>query len=71
MLIDAIVGVGFSDINYACAMVSAGLALFTGNQHHESWSWDRERLQKLEVANLIDLYLKLREMRGDPLKVAS
>lgn len=68
MLIDAIVGAG-----HPCnADVSVGLAKVVGNQWNDAIVWDREALaSRLEVTNLINLYLQIRETRGDPIAVVS
>jgi len=71
MLIDAICGVGLGG-DYGARMVSVGLADFTGDQHEERYAWSRTALERrLDVSQLIDLYLKLRESRGDALVILS
>jgi len=39
----------------------AGLMLFIGNQHNESWGWLREPLSKLTADKLYQLYVAITE----------
>ena len=61
---DAIVGVGFPSHAVAEAAVKQGLAVFSGNQHNEGWTWLRPKLEALPMNDLMDLYtgLKLHEV---------
>jgi len=56
LLIDAIVGKGFSSQAEGCHFVDTGFARFTGNQHNESWGWKRDVLENLSVEALTELY---------------
>lgn len=58
MLTDAIIGKGFPTIDFALKMTKHGLARFNGNQHNESWVWDRAALEKLDLEILRSLYPK-------------
>jgi|JI6StandDraft_1071083.scaffolds.fasta_scaffold1073785_2 hypothetical protein len=61
---DAIVGVGFPSYAVAETAVKQGLAVFSGNQHNEGWTWLRPKLEALPMNDLMDLYtgLKLHEV---------
>ena len=63
LLIDGLVGVGFKSIAYAEQAVAAGYAKFTGNQHNESWQWDRARLEKTSEAEALALYINAKEQQ--------
>ena len=45
MLLDAIVGAGFPDDAFGLRCVAHGVARFTGNQHNEDFTWDRDALR--------------------------
>lgn len=47
------VGKSYSDAEEA---TNNGWARFTGNQHNESWSWNKEYLNALSDAGLIKFY---------------
>lgn len=56
LLIDAIVGRGFLNLEEGDRFVRLKLAHFTGNQHNPAWSWRREQLAKLTEHQLLNLY---------------
>ena len=62
-LIDAICGAGFPNYALVDEYTRAGFATFTGNQHNESWAWNREALSALEEYRLMFIYTNLREAR--------
>lgn len=51
-LIGAIVAGGFTSATHGNAMAELGVATFTGNQHGESWAWDRAALETKTVEQL-------------------
>lgn len=57
---DALCGLGFSSYAAAVAATDQGLARFTGNQHTESWAWNRDALETLPLATLQDLYTSIK-----------
>jgi hypothetical protein len=59
LLVDAIVGRGFPTMVQADRFTRDGLARFTGNQHNDAWTWDRERLEFLPVEKLETIYQEL------------
>ncbi len=66
LVIDAIIGVGIAgQITLAMECERAGLAEFTGNQHNPSWVWRRDKLEKVELEKLQELYQGLREAREE------
>lgn len=60
LLIDAMIGRGLA-YEFAVEMVKRGLARWTGNQHNESWAWNRHELEKLDVQELQSLYKRSAE----------
>jgi hypothetical protein len=56
MLIDAIVGKGFSSCAEGNHFQETGFARFCGNQHNPDWAWDIDVLDKLSVEALSELY---------------
>jgi len=56
LLIDAIIGKGFSTIDYAIKMEKAGLAYFTGNQWNEKWNWNKFKLEDMTEEELKNIY---------------
>jgi len=40
------------------AMIHIGAARFTGNQHNEDWSWNKEYFDKMSEQELVDFYNK-------------
>ena len=60
VLVDAIVGAGLPSITFATKAERAGLATFTGNQHNESWVWNRAALGEADIDALHDLYLTIK-----------
>ena len=63
LFLDAIIGVGVTR-EISEHAVKGGLARFTGNQHNESWEWNRRILETLSNDTLQELYtsLKLHEV---------
>lgn len=55
LLINALEGRGFGT-KYANVLVTQNLAIFTGNQHNEDWSWNLSALQQLNLDQLVFLY---------------
>lgn len=66
-IVNAICQLGFTSMDHACDMEKLGLAVFTGNQWNENWSWKAEALEKLEEEHLIALYQIACEGRPDKL----
>jgi hypothetical protein len=60
LVIDAIIGAGFPSTQVADGATQAGLARWTGNQWNESWCWKREQLEVEPLADLQELYGKLK-----------
>ena len=60
LVTDAIIGVGFPTIGIAIAAEKEHIAYFTGNQHNESWRWDRDKLDRLTDEQLQSLYTNLK-----------
>jgi hypothetical protein len=61
LFVDAIVGVGFpGPYEVAEHATRGGLARFTGNQHNESWGWERDALENLTLGTLQTLYVSLK-----------
>jgi hypothetical protein len=56
LLIDAIIGVGFTNNGFAVQMVELSLAKFTGNQHNPEWEWCKKSLIEFNVETLKELY---------------
>lgn len=66
VLIDAIIGVGMKgSMSYACEMTEKGLAVFTGNQWNENWSWSRTGLETLSFDQLLALYTDLKKDKAN------
>lgn len=65
LLLDAIRGAGFPSAEYAAACERTGLAVFTGNQHNESWAWRAELLESWSEEKLQRLYEQLRLQREE------
>lgn len=61
LLVDAVVGKGFTSLSDAIEMQERGLAYFSGNQHNEKWDWDRVKLRELDEAQLQQLYARNNE----------
>jgi hypothetical protein len=56
ILIDAIIGKGFSTMQDAMNMANQGLAKFYGDQNNEEWKWNRSKLNELPEEDLENLY---------------
>jgi len=41
------------------------LITFTGNQHNESWKWEKEQLDRMSKNELIILYQKVKKLWYD------
>jgi hypothetical protein len=57
LLASAICGNGFHTISLAEEMTKRGFAMWTGNQHNESWAWNRRALLHLSIEDLEGLYV--------------
>jgi hypothetical protein len=56
ILIDAIIGKGFSNTQDAMNMANQGLTEFCGDQNNEDWKWIRSKLEDLPEEYLEKLY---------------
>jgi UDP-glucose 6-dehydrogenase len=56
ILIDAVIGKGFSDMHDAIDMTNLGLSEFCGDQNNEKWKWIRSKLEDLSEEYLEKLY---------------
>jgi len=56
LMIHAVMGRAFLNCADASQMENKGFAKFSGNQHNESWAWNKEALGKLSTEELVDLY---------------
>lgn len=63
LYLDAIIGVGLPSITIAMEAEKNHTAYFCGDQHNPRWAWRREKLEQLELADLIDLYMSLKGAR--------
>lgn len=60
LFVDAVIGVGFPHPAVARQAVADEMATFTGDQHNESWVWNRTVLEALPISDLQDLYCSLK-----------
>ena len=60
LLVDAVVGVGFPTLAIAIVAEREGMATFNGNQHNESWRWNRDKLCRVSEEKLQALYHNLK-----------
>jgi len=58
LMIHAVMGKAFLSCADAIQMENKGFAKFSGNQHNESWAWNKEALGKLSTEELVDLYMR-------------
>ena len=61
LLLDAIIGKGFLSIADAQNFVERKLAVFSGNQHNESWEWQKVKLAVLSLDELLVIYMRATE----------
>lgn len=59
MLVDAVCGVGFPDIETATAAEANNYAIFVGDQHNPRWVWNRDKLNSHDMSELAALYMEI------------
>jgi len=57
---DAIFGLGFPNLETAITAAEQKLAVFSGNEHIDAWTWNREALEALGTETLQSLYTSLK-----------
>jgi len=63
MVMDAIKGAGFSNIEAATRMEKMGAARFTGDQHNPAWEWNTDWLGKQKEEMLFTIYYCMKSGR--------
>ena len=63
LYIDAIIGIGFTDISQAMEAEQNGFANFCGNQHNPEWEWVESKLQELDENKLRIMYNAIKKYK--------
>jgi hypothetical protein len=61
ILVDAICYLPVKNPVVRVRLTKLGWLIFDGNQHNESWKWNRELLTTLQKLDLLRLYAEMKE----------
>lgn len=65
LLVDAIKGVGFPNMQYASDMEKEGAVAYNGDQHRIEWKWNDEYLDTLSKMDLVNLWITMDNQRRE------